>query len=1208
MFIKNIKYTREFLKFVLIFLYLLMPFYVYPAEKVSFEVPAFTTTIYRFNLNGSQCYTVQSNPNNIIYVSNDGGILLFNGLYWNLIPLPEKCFDIYAENQQLYFVCETFIGVINQDETLAPVYKKITLPQKITSKHKAKLFKSANELYLFTKPTLYRASADKLNLISSDCSDVCSFQKDLYILDSQNSVYKLNGRQTEFITALGNNREVYGFVRSKNNIWVKTGNGEMTMIDPTVKTTRVFPIKQAYQGAIHEINIYGNTFLRIDSSQHVVLYTSGSTIEKDIRFSNPLADPAKYTYCDNEGSIWLLNNEGIVRLSISSYANVLPQSTIEKGGIWTTFLDNFFIYTNKAQAQVFIQDTLHRVFRLPTPTTSLIAISDRLIGFDEHSISDINLQGNIQLIEKGDISLLTQSQLNYSGFYCIINGQLKLFYFFEDTWHQRLIAKAIPEQLISVVECDAQKLLVLSSSGKIYKIDVQKGVTPLQAKVFGKNTTHLPWVTITKCNENIYLQNYKAVYQYHHNDSCTEIKTLQKLVKHNSFIQKFIPLGHKAAAIVLNPIGETIQEIYYFKDIFTTTPDQAIKIPYQQFDPGNIEKIMAADRNTILLFGKNKTIQFNIPKFLNEGRSNEVFITKILSLRDTVLYENRIGLGFPHKEIVLDSQTSYIRFEFNSPGYKSNNDIKYAYFLEGYDMDWSEWQNIQSKTYLHLASGKYNFRVKAMQNNGQVSDETIVTIHIKAPFYFGTTAYIIYGLLFISAIIFILIKRKRKFEGEKSKLERIINERTAELQREKEVTEEILANLLPKDTVTQLKNKGKASSEKFDLVTVLFSDIEGFTKIAEQMNPEQLIDDLDNFFFHFDSVVEKYNIEKIKTIGDAYMCAGGIPYKNRTNPVEVVLAAIEMQDYMRQLKQKDINIWDLRIGIHTGAVIAGVVGHKKLSYDIWGDTVNTASRMESSGEAGKINISGHTYELVKEFFVCEYRGRMPVKYKGDVDMYFVKGIRPELSVDLKVIPNKKFFIQLQLLRLQDLEEFVLDRFNVEFPDHLYFHNAKRAKDLHTQTELIARAEEISPEEMLLVRTAALLVDSGIISNYYNHLVESVKFARDILPKFRYAAEQIDIICRLIISIDYITENTGKLEAIVSDAYLNYYGRVDYMENTLNLLKEAKMKNTGLDDKKWWDAQLEKMKNFRFKTPTGLLLREVSAEKQVQKLKEYLNLF
>ena len=192
--------------------------------------------------------------------------------------------------------------------------------------------------------------------------------------------------------------------------------------------------------------------------------------------------------------------------------------------------------------------------------------------------------------------------------------------------------------------------------------------------------------------------------------------------------------------------------------------------------------------------------------------------------------------------------------------------------------------------------------------------------------------------------------------------------------------------------------KGKATKIKYNFVTVLFSDIQGFTKIAEETNPEVLIDELDKFFFYFDSVVEKFGIEKIKTIGDAYMCAGGIPEKNRTNPVEVILAALEMKEYMNRLKEtselEGMKFWDIRIGIHTGTVVAGVVGQKKLSYDIWGDTVNTASRMESSGEAGKINISGTTYEFVKEFFTCEYRGKMPVKYKGELEMYFVNGIIP----------------------------------------------------------------------------------------------------------------------------------------------------------------------------------------------------------------------
>jgi len=472
------------------------------------------------------------------------------------------------------------------------------------------------------------------------------------------------------------------------------------------------------------------------------------------------------------------------------------------------------------------------------------------------------------------------------------------------------------------------------------------------------------------------------------------------------------------------------------------------------------------------------------------------------------------------------------------------------------------------------------------------------------PLYFRWWAWTTYGFLLVVIAMLYWLKRKHDFETEKAKLELVINQRTAELTREKEKTDELLANLLPKDTVDELKNTGKATSQKFNVVTVLFSDIQGFTKIAEQMNPEILIDELDNFFFHFDSVVEKYNIEKIKTIGDAYMCAGGIPYKNRTNPVEVVLAALEMQEYMRLLRQKDVNIWDLRIGIHTGAVIAGVVGHKRMSYDIWGDTVNTASRMESSGEAGKVNISGHTYELVKDFFICEYRGKMPVKYKGDIDMYFVKGIRPELSVDLKMIPDKNFFIQLQILRLLDLEEHIINALNNELPAKMYFHNSRYTIDVYILAELIGRAEGISQEELLLVRTAGLLLNTGFIKLYDNYENASVQFARDVLPKFRYSPDQIETVCSLILSVRFTDIPKSKTEAIFIDACFNYLGRVDYLEYSLNHYKEVKERVPSLSEKEWFYHELRLVEVHQFYTNTAKMLREVSIEAQIQKIKEF----
>ena len=215
----------------------------------------------------------------------------------------------------------------------------------------------------------------------------------------------------------------------------------------------------------------------------------------------------------------------------------------------------------------------------------------------------------------------------------------------------------------------------------------------------------------------------------------------------------------------------------------------------------------------------------------------------------------------------------------------------------------------------------------------------------------------------------------------------------------------MLLNILPSETAEELKLTGHAELKQFDMVTVLFTDFKGFTQIAEKMSAKELVGELNFLFSKFDEIIAKYPIEKIKTIGDAYMCAGGLPVANTTNAIDVILAALEIQEYMKnrlrstvyglQLndnsKQETVN-WELRIGIHTGPIVAGIVGIKKFAYDIWGDTVNTASRMESSGEAGKVNISGSTYELVKDKFNCTYRGKVQAKNKGEIEMYFVERV------------------------------------------------------------------------------------------------------------------------------------------------------------------------------------------------------------------------
>lgn len=240
-----------------------------------------------------------------------------------------------------------------------------------------------------------------------------------------------------------------------------------------------------------------------------------------------------------------------------------------------------------------------------------------------------------------------------------------------------------------------------------------------------------------------------------------------------------------------------------------------------------------------------------------------------------------------------------------------------------------------------------------------------------------------------------------------------LNRLYLQLEEEKRKTDKLLLNILPTDIASELKQTGTVQPVYYECASVLFTDFKNFTKLSEQLTPQELVDELDYCFSCFDQFIEAHSLEKLKTIGDSYMCAGGIPTPNKTHAIDAVLAAINIRTFMewRKKEKQLLNqpYWDIRIGIHSGPLLAGVIGHKKFAYDVWGDTVNTASGMESSGLSGSINISQATYELIKDFFAVEYRGKITAKNKGKIDMYLVKGIKDSLALDpTGLLPNQEF--------------------------------------------------------------------------------------------------------------------------------------------------------------------------------------------------------
>jgi hypothetical protein len=338
------------------------------------------------------------------------------------------------------------------------------------------------------------------------------------------------------------------------------------------------------------------------------------------------------------------------------------------------------------------------------------------------------------------------------------------------------------------------------------------------------------------------------------------------------------------------------------------------------------------------------------------------------------------------------------------------------------------------------------------------------------------------------------------------------------------------------------------------------------------------------------------------------MCAGGIPEKNRTNPVEVVLAALEMQAYMTRLKEASMSggmkLWDIRIGIHTGTVVAGVGGHKKLSYDIWGDTVNTASTMESSGEAGKINISGTTCEFVKDFFICEYRGKMPVKYKGEIDMYFIDGIIPELRNE-EGRPNNKFLLKMRLIKLPDIEETIIKMFDDEAPPNLYFHNSILVKNISNQAELLSRAENLTDEDFLRLKLAALFLFTGYISDYdyEKHTEASLLTVEELLPRYGFDRRDVDEVKRLIIN-SFENKYESFSDDILHDARYDYLGRIDFIKLTDKLLKEETEYGKIHTREEWLHIQENLLAEHDFRTEKARVLRSIPVQDQVAALRKH----
>ncbi len=406
------------------------------------------------------------------------------------------------------------------------------------------------------------------------------------------------------------------------------------------------------------------------------------------------------------------------------------------------------------------------------------------------------------------------------------------------------------------------------------------------------------------------------------------------------------------------------------------------------------------------------------------------------------------------------------------------------------------------------------------------------------------------------------------------------------------------------ETRKEIEEQGRKHTRKYNFATVLFTDIQGFTRIAEHLNPEQLVDELDRYFIYFDELVDRYGVEKIKTIGDAYMCAGGVPDTDSANPIEVTLVGLGMIDYVNSRRAADKGFWNIRVGINTGPVVSAHLGNIKRAFDIWGDTVNTASRMESGGEPGRVNVSDNTYQKIRDYFECEYRGKMPVKYKGEIDMYFVNRLKEEYCVPGTTCqPNPLLLRKMQILRIHDFEQRVRDT----LLKGAHPNTTKRMDAFLARVATLYTMERMTDEEVAVCGVAAIFIFVKLNFPKDNEISGKSESGENMRKMHLTDALQ-ETVRRVVQHVIAHRPPEDRMEEVLCDALNEIYGHKDIIPLLLDLYDEKVACGQERHSRNAWLAkQRDQIAGFSFFTDSARRLSEVPKAKQIEAIDMVLTL-
>ncbi len=1173
----------------------------------------------------NQNFSITQDTNGIMYFGNLDGVMQFDGEEWRIMDFKGKPrLSTTSDGRILVGGYQTF-GLIENTPDFKMKYHSLSMgvwKDGYEFDHVNQIRSYKNKTLVLAYPHLFSIDEkNRVDCILSTKGKIRMFgdKEPLILLDS--GLYKINFETLDTVRCSCNHfKEIENIISFEDKYLVRFVDSSWKIFDTDMNYIRDFSNEAnsilSSNRFVSGLYLSNGMFAFGTENCGIVIVNSQGELVTHINQNNGLMDNDVYQlFEDKKHNLWVAMNNGISLLNYPAVFTIFDRDYGVKGGVLdiVRYQGRIFIATsqglfaspermtknNDCQVEGFV-----KISGIEHKCKRFLKTKDRLFVTNKEGIYELE---NGKAVKRSDLyafGMICSKEFENYIYVASDNG----LYIFDLSKGFNLVGKLnkLNQKIRTVAETIDGDLWLGTNYEGVFFVDMPK-VFSLNADVKQyKGGNGLPkdhgWIDVTYTHKGTYFSSFKGIYKYNKQKDLFIKQYLIDSVES----RWYYPISEDTQGNLWFSSG--VQKAYhrqtglryYFaeKDSFITVTQ-----PFSKIRDYSIE-VIYPDENSVVWFGSFEgLLRFDSKKMDRENESTPTIIRMVKFGEDSIIDPNICEQNVERK---MPYQLNDLFFRVSRSNYQPLDEVLFQYQLLGLNEKWSSWQFTNTAQYLGLKEGKYTFRVRSKNMDGIISETTSFEFIILPPYYRTWWAYLIYLIVIISFIYTLFRYRAFLYAKEKNELERIIRDKTEEIVMQKERAEDLVKNILPEDTARELQTKGRVSRKKYDLVTVLFSDIQGFTEIAEHLNPEKLLDEFDQYVLQFDKVVEKYNIEKIKTIGDAYMCAGGIPRKNRTNPVDVVLAGLQMISYAREIQKKSEFDWGIRFGVHTGPVIAGVVGSKKMSYDIWGDTVNIASRMESYGEIGHLNISEITYELVAPYFDVEPRGKIPVKYKGKMDMYFVIGLKEEFASDeTRIIPNRKFELKLQNIRFQSLEDVILTKLEKGLDKRLYYHNVKHTIDVVNQVEVIGLGEGVSEEEMILLKTAALFHDLGHTISYIDHEEQGIIFAKDILPEYNYSDKQIEIISELIYATKFPPEPRNLLEEIICDADLDYLGRSDFIPSSNNLYLEM-FEHGRIDNKHEWNKiQVSFLKTHQYYTETARNSRSVNKQVQLDKIIEQI---